>query len=731
MKKILVLLILSMNLLGNISNTYNEAMKKYKNGEIYKAIELLQDEGIVDMVEGVEVEGINDKKLASYINDYAFFLMKVERYDDAEKALLRVLDLDNQRAVAYYNLSEIADIKEEKHMARQYALMYAYLTNSGKYVVQKDINDPLKGIKLEGKIPKLLEKYLDIEDFNNLRLQMVSSYEVEKNSDYDYVAFVVTKGKKTMTYYYEESGNKDFWWFLFNMNNIDLFKSLKEYGYEFWHGDRSFELEAKEYDLSYSVKNFIEDLKRNPIEDIEFLIKSDDIMYLEYEVENMVDKYLVDEKGFDILDYAYKYGSKEVIEIIEKKYKKEDFLTLVKKNEVEKIKEYIERKKDDKDFKETLLVRDKSGRTAYHLITEYNRVEIAQIYLDYINMKDLIDQQKLLDYYGKSPIYTASENGSFEVLKIILEKAKLDLASVANLNNHNEGKNALNIAIEKGNFHIVKFFVENGVDIEIRNTNGETALLTAARFSNDEIIRYLMENNADTGVIDNNGKGIDYYKVKVVDGEKGEEFGKILDEARKIYEQFGNAKSLEYIDSFNIKKILDDSFDKYNKEVAEEYIRYGKYLVEGNRKSEGVKIFDLAEEISVYDKNIYMELAKIYDEIGDKKRARRSIKKYLLLREDRGRYGSWDYDMLDLVNEDLAKKYLNEEERLTFISGNIDFYNLNNNEDYELVKLIIDYDLHESHFVIVLNEGGVDLEDFVNAFNNEELREYYKKSKKK
>lgn len=734
MKKLFILFILfifTINIFGNMEKTYNEAMKFYKNGNIYKAIELLQGEDIVDIVEGGEVEGISSKKLASYLNDYAFFLMKVDRYDDALKALVRVVQLDDQRAVAYYNLAEIADYNEDKHMARQYALIYAYLTNSGKYVVFKDKDNPIKGLKLEGKIPKLLEKYLKLSDFNNLRLNVISSYEVEEYGDYDYVAFVVTKGKKEMTYYYEESGNKDFWWFLFNMNNIEFFRTLKEYGYEFWHGDRVFEVEANEYELSYSIKRFIEDLDKNPLEEIIYLIKSDDIMYLEDEVKNMKDKYIVDENGYDILDYAYKYGSKEVIEIIEKYYKKEDFLSLIKKGSKEKAVEYIEDKKDEENFKELMLVRDLGGRTAYHIIAEYNRNDIAKVYLDYINMMDLIDKQYLTDYQDKSPIYTASENGSLEVLEVVSKKAKLNLASVANLYNYDEGKNALSIAVEKGNFDIVQFLVNTGVDIEIRNTSGETPLLTAARLSNDEIVSYLLKNGADTKVMDNEGRDITYYKVKVNNPSKTIEFYTFIDEVKKIYEDEGIEKTLEYIDSSHLDKLLEDSFERYNKELARDYLLLGKYMVEGNRKNKGLEIINLAENLNIYDNKFYLNLSKIYDELGDEKSAKRSIKKYLLLREDRGRYGSWSYEMLSLVQEELAIKYLSEDERITFISGTIDFYNLDNNEDYELVKLIIDYDLHISHFNIVLHEGVVELADFVDAFDRPNLKEYYNEIKNK
>ncbi len=724
MKKLLLLFLISFNVFGSLTSIYNEAMKVYKSGDTRRAVEILEEGRVVGIVEGEEVEGISKKKLAAILNDYAFFLMKLEEREKAKDVLRKVIELDNQRAVAYYNLGEIADYEEDRHMARQYALIYAYLVNGERYLVTENYERTIFE-----RTPELLKKYLFLVDYINLKNKIISSYEVEIYKDYEYVAFVAISGKRELKYFYEEGSVDGLWEFIFLINDGDLVKILKKWGYTFWHGDRVFELEAKDYKLDDYMKVAIASIKENPLRDIKFLIEEEDLLCLDNEIKSLRNRYITDNLGYDILDYAYKYGSNQVVEVVEKYFRKNDFLNLVRKNKAEEVKKYIEENKDDEKFKEKLLVVDKMGRTAYHIIAEYNLIEMAKIYFDQINLIDLIDN-KFDDYQGRNAVYIASESGSFEVLKMMLEKNTLKFYQLINELNYNLGKNSLIIATEKGYYNIIKLFVENKANIEAVNKEGETPLLIASRLGYEDIARYLVEQGANVGFKENEYDSFLDYKEKVTNNEKIEDFETIMNKAKEIYSVYGVNKSLEYINSCNIDKVLEYSFERYNKRLGNFYLQYISYLIEASEKEKIINVLKLAEELNLYNTEYYMDLAWTYDKLDDSKGARRVLKKYLLIKEDRGLYGSYSKNMANLVKDKLIDKYLSEEEKAIFISGNIDFYDLNNDENYELVKLIIDYDLNKSHFVIILYEGEVSLEKFVYAFEREDLIEYYNQVKK-
>ena len=59
---------------------------------------------------------------------------------------------------------------------------------------------------------------------------------------------------------------------------------------------------------------------------------------------------------------------------------------------------------------------------------------------------------------------------------------------------------ALIVSSEKGNYEIVKYLLESGADVNIRNSNGETALIKAAAKKNYRVIKLLIESGADVNV---------------------------------------------------------------------------------------------------------------------------------------------------------------------------------------------------------------------------------------
>jgi len=60
-------------------------------------------------------------------------------------------------------------------------------------------------------------------------------------------------------------------------------------------------------------------------------------------------------------------------------------------------------------------------------------------------------------------------------------------------------------ALEKGNFEIAKFLVENGADPNAQGKHDWTALTMASEKENFEMVKFLVENGADPNVKNNSG----------------------------------------------------------------------------------------------------------------------------------------------------------------------------------------------------------------------------------
>jgi len=72
----------------------------------------------------------------------------------------------------------------------------------------------------------------------------------------------------------------------------------------------------------------------------------------------------------------------------------------------------------------------------------------------------------------------------------------------AYLHKYNHSKYFFNAA-KKGMIDIVKIFVENGFDVDIKDQNGETPLFKAVKGANYNICKYLHENGAKLDIINN------------------------------------------------------------------------------------------------------------------------------------------------------------------------------------------------------------------------------------
>jgi ankyrin repeat protein len=97
---------------------------------------------------------------------------------------------------------------------------------------------------------------------------------------------------------------------------------------------------------------------------------------------------------------------------------------------------------------------------------------------------------------GRTPLLTATANGSYEIVWLLLSKgAKPDAMD-------NEGNTALHLATDED---IAMALIAGGANIEARNKQGRTPLLTATEKGRHEIVRLLLSKGAKPDAMDDEG----------------------------------------------------------------------------------------------------------------------------------------------------------------------------------------------------------------------------------
>jgi ankyrin repeat protein len=93
-----------------------------------------------------------------------------------------------------------------------------------------------------------------------------------------------------------------------------------------------------------------------------------------------------------------------------------------------------------------------------------------------------------------------AHNNNIGIVKYLIENG-VDI----NIKGKFTGKTALMFAAQIGSLNMVKYLVEHGADINLQDLNGDTALKIAAYYDKFEIIKYLVEHGANINTPDNTG----------------------------------------------------------------------------------------------------------------------------------------------------------------------------------------------------------------------------------
>ncbi|MBD0392252.1 ankyrin repeat domain-containing protein [Wolbachia endosymbiont of Pentalonia nigronervosa] len=107
-------------------------------------------------------------------------------------------------------------------------------------------------------------------------------------------------------------------------------------------------------------------------------------------------------------------------------------------------------------------------------------------------------KSKAVDNYKKI-LQIASKNCNLEVVKFSVK-------SLLDIDTQMSKLTALHYAAEEGCFKIVKFLIDEGINVNIINGYGSTALHNAAYQGDVEIIKFLLEKGANPIIRNKDGK---------------------------------------------------------------------------------------------------------------------------------------------------------------------------------------------------------------------------------
>ncbi len=137
-----------------------------------------------------------------------------------------------------------------------------------------------------------------------------------------------------------------------------------------------------------------------------------------------------------------------------------------------------------------------SGENALFIACKYNHLALAQMFI--------VDHNQSVEFTNKkdeTPLWNAIKFEYFEMAKLLLRHE-------ANINfqQQSTGNTPLHCAAFNGRLTTLKFILDNGGDIHLKNKNGDTPLLIASRHDNPAIVEELLNRGSDINGQDVLGK---------------------------------------------------------------------------------------------------------------------------------------------------------------------------------------------------------------------------------
>ena len=138
---------------------------------------------------------------------------------------------------------------------------------------------------------------------------------------------------------------------------------------------------------------------------------------------------------------------------------------------------------------------DNEGWTALHYSVKNGSYELVKYFNGFGADIDLKTNN------GRNCLHIAALYGHLDLCKIFLEKYKFDVHKV-----DNEGFTALHYSASNGSYELVKYFVDFGIDIDLKTNNGSNCLHIAALHGHLDLCKIFVDKHKfDLHVVDNEG----------------------------------------------------------------------------------------------------------------------------------------------------------------------------------------------------------------------------------
>lgn len=152
----------------------------------------------------------------------------------------------------------------------------------------------------------------------------------------------------------------------------------------------------------------------------------------------------------------------------------------------------------DKD--QLLKSKDNNSNTVLHLACLHKREIIVRILLKH----DLDFNEKNINFL--TPFDICCKNGSMELIKLLIDQNPLNGLININKDHDNIGYPLFSVA-ESGNTHLLKYLIDKGANLTIKNSQNQNLLDIALANNNKDIVKCLIQNDSNLFLLNElNGK---------------------------------------------------------------------------------------------------------------------------------------------------------------------------------------------------------------------------------
>ena len=134
--------------------------------------------------------------------------------------------------------------------------------------------------------------------------------------------------------------------------------------------------------------------------------------------------------------------------------------------------------------------KDDGGNTSLHIAASYHHMPLIQ----YLVKNEC--SIHLQNSYNSTPLFNACEEGSLDAVKFLAERG-------AAIKTFDKRETVLHVACKNNNLPLVEYLLQNGFDINVRNSDNRTPLHVACNEGHLQIVQFLVEKGADINVKDN------------------------------------------------------------------------------------------------------------------------------------------------------------------------------------------------------------------------------------